>query len=81
MWFWSSLFFILLALAIQLIFFSHSPSLSRLVPTEGIIVISSSTGGGRELALDLADAGFQVIVGVSSEKEKKSYKYSTNKGI
>lgn len=55
--------------------------MNRLVPSAGVIVISSSTGGGRELALSLADVGFQVLVGVSSNQEKKSYKYSTNKGL
>jgi hypothetical protein len=73
---------VLLAAVTQLLslFLSH-PNNPRLVPSEGIIVVSSSTGGGRELALNLADAGFQVIVGVSSNQERKSYKYSSNKGL
>lgn len=62
------------------LFLSHT-STTRLVPSEGIIVVSSSTGGGRELALNLADAGFQVIVGVSSNNEKRSYQYSSRKGL
>jgi hypothetical protein len=82
MWLCWSLVIVLLAAVTQLLslFLSH-PNNPRLVPSEGIIVVSSSTGGGRELALNLADAGFQVIVGVSSNQERKSYKYSSNKGL
>lgn len=73
---------VLVAVLVQLLRYAFPPpTVSRLVPSEGIIVISSSSGGGRELALTLADAGFQVIVGVSTNQEKKSYRYSTSKGL
>jgi hypothetical protein len=79
MWHCLAFFFVLLAGAVQLLFLSF-PTTPRLVPSEGIVIVSSSTGGGREIALNLADSGFQVIVGVSSNNEKRSYKYSTSKG-
>jgi hypothetical protein len=81
MWLWSALAVVVISAASQLLFlFPFSQSASRLVPSEGVIVISSSSGGGRELAFTLADAGFQVIVGVSSNSEKRSYRYSSRKG-
>lgn len=71
----------ILASIVYQIIVSSSSRVVRLVPSQGIIVISSSSGGGREMALKLADVGFHVIVGVSTSKEKSSYKYSTSKGL
>lgn len=78
---------ILISLIILLISVIYKRSISynnevyRLVPSQGIVIVSTSTGGGREIALRLADVGFHVIIGVSNSLEKSSFKYSSNKGI
>ncbi len=37
----------------------------------GIVIVSSSRGPGTEIALQLTKNGYEVVVGVRSEEEKK----------
>ena len=50
-------------------------------PKSGTIIVSSARGSGRDIALRLGDAGFHVVIGVESNAEAKSFKYTTFKGI
>lgn len=47
----------------------------------GLAFASSAEGGGKDIALGLADKGFHVILGVHSDYEMKYFKFIANKGI
>lgn len=56
-------------------------TMEKTVRTEDIAFVTSSVGPGREIALSLADRGYHVVLGVSSESERKSFNYIYNKGL